>query len=712
MTMLFMDSFDHYGSGDTGDANILDGVWAEWYTRDGAAGDYEGLVVPSFGARTGNVCAFMGRSAVRRKVLPSGKTTLYMGFGIYFPTLPNANGDSWLSLRDTGNTALMSLYVNSDGSLTLANGENIASPIVSSSGPVLTAGTWHHLEFKIVINATTGTIEVRKDGSTTPVINGTGLNTGSTAIAQFAFCQSLSVDKPTYYIDDLVVFDSAGSYNNDFIGDVRVATIFPNADDSFNWTGRWRNKLGNGIGDLFTGTDACISAADSTDFELGSGSFTVETFVRFHATASGTRQIIGKWQTGTGDREWTLELTGDSDTNPNQLRWLVSTDGSAETVVHSWPFEPLLYKWYHIAVVRDTTDSYLFLDGVQLGITRTDSNTYNAGAAALAMGARMSSASAVVAGTGINGAMDEIRITPGVARYTSNFTPTTSKFGRDVGGDASFASVEMLVGFDDETTQDESGSAHTLTERNSADAILTDDGEGGYDAINQPTPRDDTVIEAALLAAYGILTLSANPTATETVTVGSQTYTFVSSLTGADDVLIGADTEATLSNLEAAINGGSGEGTTYGTGTTANTSAYAVTLLDPQLMIVALTAGTAGNSIATTETMANGAFDDTTLNNGADIPSASDFGLSRLPPQTTQVKAIQVMTRAAKTDAGTAELQVTLVGPSAGTDAGATNTLTVDPTYRWDIFEEDPDTAAAITPVTVANGLIRVNRTS
>lgn len=54
----------------------------------------------------------------------------------------------------------------------------------------------------------------------------------------------------------------------------------------------------------------------------------------------------------------------------------------------------------------------------------------------------------------------------------------------------------------------------------------------------------------------------------ETVTVGARVYTFETAFTDtADFVLIGVDRSATLLNLANAINNGSGEGTTYGTGT-------------------------------------------------------------------------------------------------------------------------------------------------
>jgi len=137
--------------------------------------------------------------------------------------------------------------------------------------------------------------------------------------------------------------------------------------------------------------------------------------------------------------------------------------------------------------------------------------------------------------------------------------------------------------------------------------------------------------------ATATLTITTNPTNGETVTLGATTYTFNTTLGGANSVLIGADIQASLANLAAAITGGNGEGTTYGTGTVANLSAsFAVTdPADGTGVATALTAGTAGNSVASTETGANMAWSTTTLEGGTanalnGIPTPDDIGIVSL----------------------------------------------------------------------------------
>ena len=117
-------------------------------------------------------------------------------------------------------------------------------------------------------------------------------------------------------------------------------------------------------------------------------------------------------------------------------------------------------------------------------------------------------------------------------------------------------------------------------------------------------------------------------TGAATVTIGSITYTVVDELSeayGADAIAYqvkkGANEAAMLDNLKLAINGGSGEGTLYSTGTVAHPYVIATTNSDTVQKIVARSVGNAAatavvNALATTETMANTAWADTTFGGG------------------------------------------------------------------------------------------------
>ena len=124
----------------------------------------------------------------------------------------------------------------------------------------------------------------------------------------------------------------------------------------------------------------------------------------------------------------------------------------------------------------------------------------------------------------------------------------------------------------------------------------------------------------AAVAAAGTLTLTGNPSDGDTVTIGSTVYTWE---TGALDapykVDVGADAAASIVNLVHAINGTGTPGTHYATGTSAHPSVTAVDGAGDTVVVTAITAGSAGNSIATTESGANHSWGNATLTGGSDL---------------------------------------------------------------------------------------------
>lgn len=160
---------------------------------------------------------------------------------------------------------------------------------------------------------------------------------------------------------------------------------------------------------------------------------------------------------------------------------------------------------------------------------------------------------------------------------------------------------------------------------------------------------------AALTAATGVLTLTANAGNAETVTIGGKVYTFQTVLTNVDgNVLIGATASASIDNLIAAINLGAGAGTTYAAATTLHPSVSASAGAGDTMDVKAKTPGAAGNSIATTETLANGSFGAATLTGGSDELRGMSFG------QDTY-KRLEMFERAS---AITAEVYVRVDAPS------------------------------------------------
>lgn len=136
------------------------------------------------------------------------------------------------------------------------------------------------------------------------------------------------------------------------------------------------------------------------------------------------------------------------------------------------------------------------------------------------------------------------------------------------------------------------------------------------------------ILTSNAIAATGTLTVTSITSAdSQTVTIGGVTYTFNTSLTNtANNVLIGGSITNMMANLALAINAGAGAGTNYGTGTVANPSVTATSAIGV-LTATAITAGTVGNAIATTETLSNGAWGNTTLTGGQNATAAGQMTL-------------------------------------------------------------------------------------
>lgn len=703
MSVIYADGFDHYGAGGAGASNMLDGVWAQLVRAEPNE--------PSFGARTGKYALRikdLNTSASARRVLGNTYTELFVSFAFYKASLPVNDAIHLVRYKDGSNNIMYYVRIESTGVVSMWRTGSPDVLLATSGTPIITAAAWNHLSMRIVIDAVAGLFEFRVNGI--EQINVTALNTGVTPIAQLEHGNTSGAGNTEYFFDDMVVNSALGTYNTGYLGDTKVVTLFPDEDDATfaGWTPHARKMFGDGIVQL-PGTTSFVRAVDDALFELGSGDFTIEARVRFNSVPGTTDKavIFAKWdEDGDDERSYELYKAGPS-LDSGHLVFKISTDGliGTETILNRWPWEPTINQWYDIAIVRNAALTYMFIDGEQVGEAIADANTYFDGAANFTMGAEWGQSD-----TSFDGFMDEFRFTKGVGRYTADYVPAIAEFPRSAPTDPDFASVSLLVGYDVGVT-DESSNLVALTTHGSAVRIAVDDGIADFETINQEEPRDDTFMAAPFVPAEGELWLTGNAVAAETVTIGTQTYTWIAAVAAADDVLIGANASDSIDNLIAAITNGVGEGTEYGTGTVANVDADATTRPGDIMNLTALAAGAAGNSIVSTETMTNGAFRAATLLGGLDIPGASQFGFGKLPQDVTAVRSITMVNRAAKTDTGPSKVQASFVVADGTKTDGADVALTVAFTYREDVFEEDPSTTSALTPATINSSEMRLNRT-
>lgn len=133
---------------------------------------------------------------------------------------------------DGGATAHIGITVTATGALEARRFPGSGTVLGTSSAGVITANTWHYLEAKVTMHDTTGTVEIRVNGST--VLNLTGQDTkngGTKAVFDSVIVgNNGTLGTPTAYFDDMYLCNAAGASNNTFIGDSKVRCLLPNGN--------------------------------------------------------------------------------------------------------------------------------------------------------------------------------------------------------------------------------------------------------------------------------------------------------------------------------------------------------------------------------------------------------------------------------------------------------------------------------------------------
>ena len=157
---------------------------------------------------------------------------------------------------------------------------------------------------------------------------------------------------------------------------------------------------------LCDGTGDFLAIGTSADWAFGTGDFTVEFMIR---KATGDHSMFGF--NGAGAGAWLpLFFSG-------VLSWQVNPGVTNLYSRSSAAVEDS--AWHHVSVCRSGTDNRMFFDGTQQGATVADSLDYSRQDAVAIF------AWSAAGGFALNGHACCFRVTKGVARYTTDFTPPT-----------------------------------------------------------------------------------------------------------------------------------------------------------------------------------------------------------------------------------------------------------------------------------------------
>lgn len=192
-----------------------------------------------------------------------------------------ATNDFYIEFQDVGSPQI-GVYINADGTLSVKRG---ASTVLGTTASALSIGVWHYIEFKATINDTTGSYEVRVDGNTTPWLSGTGANTRATANNSANSIHYIVPGGYRTYLCDFYICDTTGSRNNNFLGDVKVEAVFPDA------TGTYSQWASFPSGANYTCVDEVTPNGD-TDFVATSGAGLIDTY-NFTTLTTTSGSILG-----------------------------------------------------------------------------------------------------------------------------------------------------------------------------------------------------------------------------------------------------------------------------------------------------------------------------------------------------------------------------------------------------------------------------------
>ena len=270
------------------------------------------------------------------------------------------------------------------------------------------------------------------------------------------------------------------------------------------------------------GGDAEISTAQS---KFGGSSLSLDGNGDYVDLPQATNQLVSEdftiefwFRINSGAGSETVGLFGSYYTTPSGKGWIMATSATYTSVYFQWMYgsgtgTDWAYlnrtqgtrtalsnnTWYHVAVTRSGSTWRLFLNGTQEdSVTQSDQLTDSGSTTRLGNYGPSATAS-----HGLNGYIEDFRITRGVARYTSNFTAPTSAHPTSTGDVNKVLVVNsstdgVRVGYDGTSNQrrvvkawvnfNGTGTVAIRTSYNVSS--ITDDGTGKYD-VNFSTAMSD-----------------------------------------------------------------------------------------------------------------------------------------------------------------------------------------------------------------------------
>lgn len=355
------------------------------------------------------------------------------------------SGDPYLvTANNSGNTARWAMQVYG-GRLAFYSGGSGSPPVGSAAIPT---NQWVHLA--VCYDTSTGVLKTFVGG--VQDFSGSGVLNTATANMRLELGAAYfnNSNFANGYIDDVRITKGVARYNATFTppasafpgaagggtGDPYASSVSlllhcdgSNGSNAFvDSSGYAHNVQASGAVSISTagakfGSGCCVttgawadylSVANNVEFDFGTGDFTIEGWLKLVSVGANGGAFIGRWGSAPSVMaDWLIYL----DTSNRLIIYL-----NGQPLATASAAVPTDGNYHHIAMVRSGNTVTMYLDGTSVCST--------AFSAAIQYSSSKPIRTHVWDDTvgRLNGNIDEIRITKGVARYTTNFTPSATAF--------------------------------------------------------------------------------------------------------------------------------------------------------------------------------------------------------------------------------------------------------------------------------------------
>lgn len=236
------------------------------------------------------------------------------------------------------------------------------------------------------------------------VVKGVQVYSGTTYTVPTAPLTAISGTSLLVNGRNAAIFDNSMKNNFETIGNAQISTSV--------------KKFGTGSM-YFDGSGDYLTRPNSDLNNLGTGDFTIELWFKSDTGTMNTHACLVASYSNPTSGSWAFKAQSGTSGyiefasyGPSWNDWITTTNIAADQA------------WHHCAATRSGNTLRIFVDGTVRGTWDiSGANSFTGGGHPLTIGFMAQDPTSY-----INGNIDDVRITRGIARYTANFTPPTAPF--------------------------------------------------------------------------------------------------------------------------------------------------------------------------------------------------------------------------------------------------------------------------------------------